>query len=120
MAADDAIDFRAVFASTPTPLLVISPDLAIVDVNECYVEMIGVGRDELIGRSIVDAVPALLASNDLLQRSLKRVFASGQPEFLPLLHLPATSDQGAGERYPTCRGTAGTGGAGAWGRTRRT
>ena len=104
MGAHDAIDFKSIFASTPTPLLVVSPDLTIVDMNECYVETVGRPRDKLIGRDVFEAFPASSETARLLRGSLLRVFETGKADFLPLLHypVPTPDERGTVDRYWSC------------------
>jgi PAS domain S-box-containing protein len=45
------------FGASPTPYLVIDPDLAIVAVNEAYLRATMTTEDQLLGRSIFDAFP---------------------------------------------------------------
>ena len=47
VAAKTRIDFRAVFENVPTPLMIMSPDLTIIDMNQQYVAAVGRGRDVL-------------------------------------------------------------------------
>ncbi|WP_432044313.1 SpoIIE family protein phosphatase [Streptomyces cadmiisoli] len=51
------IDYQALFAATPSPYLVLGPDLVIVDVNEAYCRATGWSRRNLLGRYLFDAFP---------------------------------------------------------------
>ena len=93
MAAEDAIDFRAVFEATPTPLLVVSPDTTIVDVNGCGAELFRRPRDQLIGAKLFDAFPTSTENQATISGSLRQVFASGRSHQLPVLHFPASAAQ---------------------------
>lgn len=98
VAAMGIMDFRAIFETIPTPLLLLSPALAIVDVNQCYVEAVGRSRDALVGRHIFDAFPASGESGRLLKESFQRVLRSGKADHLPTLPYPIpTPDETAME-----------------------
>lgn len=56
MTAQD-IDYAALFTATPSPCLVLTPDLVIVDVNQAYLDATGRKREELIGEYMFDAFP---------------------------------------------------------------
>lgn len=88
MAASDIIDFKAVFDNVPTPLVLISPDLALVDMNQCYLDAVGRTRHDLVGRNMFDAFPAADAIAQVLRSSLLRTFQSGEPDHLPVLRYP--------------------------------
>ena len=53
------IDYAALFAATPSPCLVLTPDMIITDVNQAYLEVTGRKRDELIDRHVVEAFPSI-------------------------------------------------------------
>lgn len=53
----ERIDYRALFAATPSPYLVLGRDLVIVDVNQAYLLATGRPRTELVGRYLFDAFP---------------------------------------------------------------
>ncbi|MBA6441445.1 PP2C family protein-serine/threonine phosphatase [Streptomyces sp. GMR22] len=72
------IDYQAVFAVTPSPYLVLTPDLVIVEVNEAYLRATGRTRDELIGHYLFEVHPDNPADPDAdgvrnLDASLQRV-----------------------------------------------
>ena len=104
VAADDALDFKTLFRSTPTPLMVVSPDLTIVEVNDSYTEAVGRNREKLVGRHLFDAFPAADENGLRLRSSLQRVFASGTADFLPVLHypIPTEEENGSADRYWSC------------------
>jgi serine phosphatase RsbU (regulator of sigma subunit) len=82
------IDLRRVFDALPTPMLVLSPLLVIVDVNDAYLVTTSRTRDDLIGRVIFEAFPANPdAPSDgvaNLRASLERVTASREPDSMEL------------------------------------
>ncbi len=51
------IDYAALFAATPSPYLVLGPDLVIVDVNDAYLRATGRTRQDLVGTYIFEAFP---------------------------------------------------------------
>ena len=88
VAAEDAINFKAIFASVPTPLLVLARDLTIVDMNDCYAQVVGRTRDDLVGKPLFEAFPGPDGNVRVLRDSIQRVFASGKADFVPLIHYP--------------------------------
>ena len=104
MAADVAIDFKVLFDAAPTPLMVLSPDFTIVEVNDRYSSTVGQRRDTLVGRDIFEAFPGDAASEGQLRRSLDRVVASGKVDLLPVLHYPLPTSGGGGtvDRFWSC------------------
>jgi PAS domain S-box-containing protein len=55
-----APDFRVIFDSTPTPLLLVLPDdprFTVVAANDAYLRISRVGRDELLGRGVFEVFP---------------------------------------------------------------
>jgi PAS domain S-box-containing protein len=98
------IDYAALFAATPSPYLVLRPDLVIVDVNRAYLRATGRTREDLLGRYIFDAFPANPAdpeSNGVenLHASLRRVLESGRADTMALqkYDIPVVSRPGAFE-----------------------
>ena len=55
MAAE--IDYRAVFAATSSPCVLLAPDLVVADVNDAYLRATGRTRGELVGHNIFDVHP---------------------------------------------------------------
>ncbi len=53
-----AVDHSAVFAASPSPLLVVSPDGVVLEVNQAYVQVSGWRREELIGATVAGLFPA--------------------------------------------------------------
>ena len=103
MAANVAIDFKVLFDGVPTPLMVLSPDFTIVEVNDLYTSTVGRRRDKLVGRHVFEAFPGDGNSEGQLRRSLERVLATGEVDLLPMLYYPLPSEEGAVvERYWSC------------------
>ncbi|MGN9841261.1 PP2C family protein-serine/threonine phosphatase [Nonomuraea sp. H19] len=83
------IDYRELFACTPSPHLVLGPNLVIIDVNRAYLSATGRSRENLIGRYIFDAFPGNPADPGAdgvrnLDASLHRVLRSKQPDTMAL------------------------------------
>ncbi|WP_432189832.1 PP2C family protein-serine/threonine phosphatase [Streptomyces sp. Tue6028] len=79
------IDYRALFAATPSPYLVLDRDLVMVEANEAYLRATGRTRDELLGRYLFDVHPDNPADQDAdgvrnLKASLQRVMRSKEPD----------------------------------------
>ncbi|MFC0599877.1 PP2C family protein-serine/threonine phosphatase [Streptomyces palmae] len=73
-----ALDYAALFAAIPAPCLVMGPDLVIVEANAAYLETIGRGRQELLGRHVFEVFPENPADPEAegarnLRASLQRV-----------------------------------------------
>lgn len=84
-AATEEVDYRALFAATPSPYLVLTPELVIVGVNEAYCRATLRTRDDLIGRYLFDAFPDNPDDPEAdgvrnLSVSLERVLATKQPD----------------------------------------
>jgi len=52
-----APDFRALFDATPSPYLVLDPDLRIVSVNQAYLQATSTVYDQIIGREMFKVFP---------------------------------------------------------------
>jgi serine phosphatase RsbU (regulator of sigma subunit) len=98
------IDYAALFAATPSPCLILDPDLVIVDVNRAYLRATSRTADDLIGRHIFTAFPdnpddphANGVRN--LRASLQRVLAYREPDTMVLqkYDIPLADPPGAFE-----------------------
>ncbi|GGN51828.1 hypothetical protein GCM10011579_008120 [Streptomyces albiflavescens] len=83
------IDYAALFAATPSPYLVLGPDLVIVDVNRAYLQATNRSRDDLVGQYIFDAFPDNPGDPNAdgvrnLDASLRRVLATREPDTMAL------------------------------------
>ncbi|MFE3581220.1 SpoIIE family protein phosphatase [Streptomyces vinaceus] len=88
-AATSEVDYRRLFAATPSPYLVLDPDLIIVGVNEAYCRATRHSPDDLIGRHLFDTFPCNPADPDAdgmrnLSASLQRVLATREPDVMAL------------------------------------
>lgn len=95
------LDYRSLFAATPSPNLVLAPDLVIVDVNEAFLRATGLTRDDLVGQGVMDAYPAAPDTDGAraLEASLRRVLASGKADVMApqRYDVPVASRPGAFE-----------------------
>lgn len=83
------MDYAALFAATPSPYLVLTPDLVIVEVNKAYLDATGRPRDDLIGQHIFEAFPDNPADPEAdgvrnLNASLHRVLISRESDTMAL------------------------------------
>ncbi|MFI1444160.1 PP2C family protein-serine/threonine phosphatase [Streptomyces fructofermentans] len=82
------IDFRQVFQALPSPVLLLGPDLVMIDANRAYVAVSGRGVDELRGRMIFDVFPdnpdGRTKGARSLRASLERVLATGERDSMAL------------------------------------
>ncbi|MEV6006185.1 SpoIIE family protein phosphatase [Streptomyces sp. NPDC051976] len=99
------IDYQALFAATPSPYLVLGPDLVIVDVNEAYLRATARTRDNLVGQYLFDAFPDNPADPDAdgvrnLDASLHRVLRSKAPDTMAVqkYDIPIAGRPGAFEK----------------------
>ncbi|WP_426368581.1 PP2C family protein-serine/threonine phosphatase [Streptomyces sp. E-08] len=98
------IDHSALFAATPSPYLVLAPDLVIVDVNEAYLRATGRTRTDLLGQHVFDAFPDNPADPGAdgvknLGASLGRVLATGEADTMAVqkYDIPVVSQPGVFE-----------------------
>lgn len=118
------IDYKALFAATPSPYLVLGPDLVIVDVNEAYLHATGRSRQDLVGQYLFDAFPDNPADESAdgvqnLDASLRRVLRWRQPDTMAVqkYDIPVPSRPGAFEERwwsPINTPVLGTDGRVAW------
>jgi PAS domain S-box-containing protein len=87
MAAPE-VDFAQVFRQLPVPVLLVTPELVIADVNAAYLGVTGRSREELVGRNAFEAFPdnprdpGSTGVGDM-RDSMRRVLATGEPEMRP-------------------------------------
>ncbi|MEV4641267.1 ATP-binding protein [Actinoplanes sp. NPDC049548] len=72
------MEYRSLFRAVPTPLLVLNPDLLIVDANDAYLASTMRRRDDLMGRLVFEAFPdnphdPAASGVEMLGASLRRV-----------------------------------------------
>ncbi|GGK80752.1 hypothetical protein Sme01_44850 [Sphaerisporangium melleum] len=106
MTGGTAIDYAAVFALMPTPLLLLAPDLRIVEVNRAYLEATRRTRDELIGRNVFEAFPPNPADpasrgDEVMRASVERVLATGERDTVAVQRydIPVSGSPGLFEEF---------------------
>ncbi|MFD0274221.1 PP2C family protein-serine/threonine phosphatase [Kitasatospora sp. NPDC127111] len=105
--AGPAIDYTAVFQAVPSPMLVMTPDLIMVDANAAYLQVSGHSLDDLVGRNVFDAFPDNPADPEAsgarnLRASLERVLATGRRDSMALQKYDVEDPERPGvfeERY---------------------
>jgi PAS domain-containing protein len=81
------VDYAEVFRHLPVPVLLLTPDFEIADMNLAYLQVAGRSREELVGRHVFAAFPDNPDDPDAsgvrnLGESLRRVLATGKPDAL--------------------------------------
>jgi PAS domain-containing protein len=81
------VDYEAAFKNLPSAVALLSPELVILDVSNCYLDAAGRGPDQIIGRNILEAFPENPHDPDDtgprdLRASLEAVLESGEPDFM--------------------------------------
>jgi diguanylate cyclase (GGDEF)-like protein len=101
------IDYAVLFASMPTPYVVLTPDLVVHDANPAYLEATGRRREELVGKYLFDAFPsnpdASHGGGASVRASLERARDSGRPDTLAVERYDLTVSGGFAERYWSIR-----------------
>ena len=81
------IDYAAVYRQLPIPVLLLTPQFAIADVNQASLQATGRTRDELLGRNVFGAFPnnpsdpATTTVRNTIG-SLRQVLATGEPNVM--------------------------------------
>jgi len=100
-----AIDFARVWSSTPgmSLLLTAGPEYRIVAVSDDYVATVGIARDALVGRPVLDAFAGPHATHVLtmanLRASLDRVVATRQRDVMDMQRYDLATGDGFAERH---------------------
>jgi len=81
------VDYAAVCRDLPIPVLLLTPEFDIADMNLAYLRVAGRTRQELLGRNVFDAFPDNPSDPSAsgvreLRGSLRRVLATGEPDAL--------------------------------------
>ncbi|MFD9868617.1 PP2C family protein-serine/threonine phosphatase [Streptomyces niveus] len=95
------IDYTVLFASSPSPYLVLDTQLVIIDVNDAYLRATALRRDQLLGQYIFDAFPDNPHDPDAdgvrnLSASFARVLKSGEPDTMALQRYDIPDPRRAG------------------------
>ncbi|MEB8388496.1 PAS domain-containing protein [Rhodobacteraceae bacterium KMM 6894] len=90
------IDLGAIFASAPSPYVLIDRDLRIVWANDAYLKVTGRTNGTLIGRLLTEEFPAPddSVSDKMLRGSFRKVLATGQIDHMPLIPYPIIAADG--------------------------
>ena len=98
-------DYARLFRAAPTPYLVLTPDLVIVEANAAYLHATGRSSEDLVGRYLFDAFPPNPHEGDdpvrQVRASLERVLATGTPDAMGVQRydLPGRDGEEFVERY---------------------
>ncbi len=99
---EQGVDFAALFRAIPTPYLVMTPDLVIVDANPAYLANVGRTHDDIVGRHVFEAFPPAPDALDpatgvsRVQLSFEKALGTGRLDTMPIqkydIHDAATGD----------------------------
>jgi PAS domain-containing protein len=83
------IDHASVYQHLPIPVMLLTPEFVIADVNRAYLEVSGRTREELLGRNVFEVFPDNPTDPNAngvreLSASFARVLATGKPESLSM------------------------------------
>ena len=101
-------DYQAIFDASPGNYLLLSPDLTIVGVNQCYLTATMTRREEIVGRGLFEIFPDNPEDPNAdgvrkLRASLQRVMAGKRPDRMPVqkydIRRPESEGGGFEERY---------------------
>jgi PAS domain-containing protein len=81
------VDYAELFRQLPVPVLVLTPEFKIADMNLAYLQVSGRSREDLLGRHVFEVFPDNPDDPDAsgvqnLGESLRRVLATGEPDAL--------------------------------------
>ncbi|MET4225285.1 PP2C family protein-serine/threonine phosphatase [Oerskovia enterophila] len=94
--AADRLDYRAVFAALSAPKVLLSPDLTVLDVNDAYLDMLGLPATALVGRPLNAGFAFSPADDERVARvvdSLRRVLQTGRIDLLGPLRIDVPGDR---------------------------
>ncbi len=91
------IDFRLLFATLPTPFMIVDRELRFVEMNDAYLAVTSRTRDELIGRYVFDAFPESPERMALFKSAFERAL-SGEANMLreSMFRIPRPDSEGGG------------------------
>jgi PAS domain S-box-containing protein len=100
------IDYGRLFRGLPTPYMVMTPDLVLVEANDAYLANVGRTREEILGRPVFEAFPPTPDALDdtgtsHVQRSFERARDTGRPDTMPIQRydIPDRVHGGLVERF---------------------
>ena len=100
-ALDQAIDLAAAFEASTNPYMLLTPDLRYAGMNAAYLAVVGMSRDQLIGKPIFDVFTGGDTEEGAenarqLKASFDKVLTTGQRDHLALIHfaIPTTDADG--------------------------
>ncbi|HZN98703.1 MAG TPA: response regulator [Gemmatimonadales bacterium] len=101
-------DYQAIFDATPGNYLLLSPDMTIIGVNECYLSATMTRREDIVGRGLFEIFPDNPEDPNAdgvrnLRASLQRVLSDKHPDRMPVqkydIRRPDAEGGGFEERY---------------------
>jgi PAS domain S-box-containing protein len=92
------VDYWAVFQSLPVPVLLLTPDLVMIDANKAYEKISGRTRDELAGQHVLEAFPENPSEPEVagpanVSESMRRAVASGESDVMGLQRYDVEADK---------------------------
>lgn len=96
------IDYKSIFEASPSAMLVLTPELVILDANASYQDLVGRRRHQIVNRYVFDAFPEGPEGTNDLQASLRRVLETRAQDVAgPIRHDVEESDRPGvlAERY---------------------
>jgi PAS domain S-box-containing protein len=98
------VDYGAVYRQLPVPVLLLTPDFEIADVNLAFLRSAGRGREELLGRNLFEAFPEDLSDPGAsgVRNSvagLERVLVSGEPDVVEFQRYDVAGPGGVVRHY---------------------
>lgn len=104
LAKSGALDaeLALVFDASPNPYMLLTPDLRYAGMNKAYLDLLGMTREQLVGRPIFDVftsdpTPQGRENQHQLRASFDKVLSTGQTDHLALIRyaVPAPGPDGA-------------------------
>ncbi|WP_182084709.1 PAS domain-containing protein [Aureimonas sp. ME7] len=90
----DRLTFDQLFLALPGPHMIVDESLTFAAVNGAYEATTNRRRADLVGRNLFECFPAEGEARDRVENSIRRAFASGQPDTLAFIEykIPRSSD----------------------------